>query len=137
MFNNATKLTVDWLKNNEGYAVPGSDTFQRTKFTDYYVSTCAYIREHHYLRLTPEQIEIYITVGEVEYDEDITLTCRITDATERADLFRSAQAKQLIYDCTAGRASMLRGEDQKTAVCPDFVDRLKMLGLYQRTPNTI
>lgn len=141
MYKDVTKLTADWLKNNEDYDLPGSSAYREAKCRDYYLAVCSYIRDNHFLKLTPEQIEVYIADGEVEVvhvDGSVEhLSCRIKNAEEREYLFLSAQAKQLIYDCISGRASMLRGEDLRYNVCWDAIDRLKMLGLYQRTRYTV
>jgi hypothetical protein len=137
MFETSTLLTADFLKNEMGYTMPGDASFQKAKFKAYYVSTCAYIREHHYLKLTPANIEAYLSAGEFIYDEFNTITCSISTADEREYYFKLAMAKQLIYDFTGGRGAMLRGADNRFNVCADFVDPIKMLGLYQRSPDVI
>lgn len=136
MFKHATLLSKDFLRNELGYKMPLDAATQKAKFKDYYISTCAYIREHHYLKLPPAAIEEYLLMGEYVYDDFNRITCPITYADERKYYLLFAMGKQLIYDFSGGRGAMIRGSDNRFNLCTDFVDTIKLLGLYQRTPTT-
>lgn len=138
MFDNSTMLTKEWLLNEMSYEMEGFPKWQENKFKDYYTIICGFIRDRHFLRLSPAEIEEYITNGEYTYTsadigEVVKITCNITDKDERAYYFKLAQAKQLIYDFNNGRAAMIRGEDMRYGVCADTINALKILGLRQRT----
>ena len=132
LFKDATILTADFLKNEFGLNLGMPAEIEQAKFKDYYLTTCEYIREHYYLEPTNTQIEAYLLTGTYTYDTEHVVTCAITDETMRKYIFLHAQAKQLLYDKLGGRGAMLRGEDKQFNVCPDFVNDIKMLGLYQR-----
>lgn len=136
MFENATKLQADDLRNKTGFELPMPATLRDNRFVEYYLSACAYVAEHNYLRPSPSQIEAFLKDGEVEI-KGSKLISPIEDEGERKFMFIMAQAKQLIYDYTNGRGSMLRGEDKRYNVCEDFVTYIKQLGLFQRTLHTV
>lgn len=136
MFKHATLLTADFLRNELGYHMPLDAATQKAKFKDYYISTCAYVREHHFLKLTPAALEEYLQAGEYTYNAQARIKCPLAHEDERKYYFMFAMGKQLIYDFTNGRGAMIRGADKSFNLCDDFVDTIKMLGLYQRTPTT-
>jgi peptidase E len=137
MFDNATKLTPDILMNDFSFKTPWEQKQEVNKLLEYYFNTCAVVRELYYLHPTREQIEEYITNGNYIYIDSLgnetDVICPITDVSERKYIFLAAQAKQLIYDIGGGRGAMLRGEDKKYNLCEDAIDKIKELGLYQRT----
>jgi hypothetical protein len=109
MFDNATKLDVDFLTLNGIRSGMPPLAFEE-KANDYYALTCAYVKDNDFFH--PDFAEI-----EARLDTD-----------EREKMFLKAQLKQMIYDDKGGRGAMIRGEDAKFNVCPDFVTYLRLAG---------
>lgn len=137
MFDNITKLTGDFIKNETTLNLGMSPKGVEIKFREYYFNACNAIAELHYLKPTREQIEELLSFGEFEHVDScgvkIVVSCPVSGEAERKYYFKMAQARQLHYDMLSGRGAMLRGEDDKYNLCPDAVDYIKRLGLYQRT----
>jgi len=127
MFENATKLTADFLKNELEFKTEMTAKLEKVKFNEYYMISCDIIKNNFYLEPTPEQIETYITTGAYTHtdtlDNETIVTCPITDLATRTYLFQMAQAKQLIHDFDNGRGT----------INDDVYIYIKQLGLYQRT----
>lgn len=133
MFTSATLLIHDFLVNEFGYITGLSAKEEEIKFKDYYIIVCGLIKNNCYLEPSPSSIEGYLTDGEYEYDEDNIITCPIEDVDDRKEIFKRAMAKQLIYDFENGRGAMQADfEAQKRTICPDTIECLNLLGLWQR-----
>jgi hypothetical protein len=135
MFENATKLTADWLEKNTGYKTDWSPNYTKIKLNEYYVNICNIVHDNFYLHLTDEAIEEYLLNGTYTHvdtlENETVITCKITALADRQYYFLLAQAKQLLYDINNGRASMLSGG--KEAICKDTMHDLDRLGLWQRS----
>ena len=129
----STQLTADFMLENFGQTFTfWSSKERQAKFADYYFNICAAVNGLHYLQPVPAQIETFLSDGEVAIKGE-KIKCAVEDEADRKHLFLTAQAKQLMYDISGGRGSMLRGEDRKHDLCRDALARLDMLGLVQRT----
>ena len=138
MYTNATMPDSDWLQNEAGLISDWQPQYLEIKLKDYYRITCNNVREVFYMRPTNAQIEQFIKTGEYSHTDRTGRNRRIaspvTSAEERAYLFKMAQAKQLTYDISRGRAAIV---GDGNVICADSADCLKQLGLYQRTEFTI
>lgn len=132
MLEDATKLTKEFLKNEENYITGFDATAEEVKFKEYYLNLCYAIDEIFYVSPTPKEIERFISEGCFERAGE-RYSSPIDDAEMRKYLFLKAQAKQFIYDMDNGRSAMFRGEDNKYLLSKDSVSALKSLGLCQRT----
>lgn len=138
MYENATIPTTDWLQNEAGIINTWDSQYTKVKLNDYYRITCNNVRKVFYLRPTNAQIEEFIQTGKYTHTDTLgnirTIASCITSLEERAYIFKMAQAKQLLYDISKGRAAVLEGS---STIADDSADCLKELGLYQRTEFTI
>lgn len=134
MYENATIPTADWLRNEAGLISDWQPQYLEIKLKDYYRITCNNVREVFYMRPTNAQIEQFVQTGEYSHTDRTGRIRRVaspvTGAEERAYLFKLAQAKQLIYDISRGRAAIV---GDGNTICDDSAGCLKQLGLYQRT----
>ena len=139
MFNASLLLTTDFMVNDMGYerASEWGSVLATSIYKDYYMNACAFIHENFYLKPTTAEIESFVLDGEYTFtdtlENETIVVSTVEEQSERIYLFKAAMAKQLIYDVEGGRGSMIRGEDERFNVCFDFISRIKMLGLYQRT----
>ena len=137
MFENATMLTHDFVKNFFVYESELTPKLEKALFKEHYFIMCQFTRECHYSRPTPEKIEQFLTDGKMIHGGK-EIKSPITDEADRKHFFLMAQAKQFIYDCEGGRGNMVKDEvAQKLNLCKDKVDYVKMLGLYQRNITTV
>lgn len=132
MFENATKLTKEFLKNEENYITGFDAKGEEVKFKEYYLNLCYAIDEIYYVSPTLSEIESFLAEGYFERGGK-KYESLVQDAEMRKYLFLKAQAKQFIYDMDNGRSAMFRGEDNKYLLSKDSVSALKALGLCQRT----
>jgi len=130
MLEHATKLDSAFLKNRMNYDTKLSKQEEDNIFIDYYLKTCEYIYENHYVRPNIKMIEDVLSGLYLPADKHYSIVCSISDRELREYLFKQAMAKQLIYDMENGRTSMQKGE-QTYSVCPEFRQNLSMLGFIQ------
>lgn len=146
VFENATMLTDDFLKNECAYELTDMSPSQRKAiYRQYYINMCMAISDLFYLKPSQREIEELLTTTVIsrKWGERYwsPLVCKEThrlptgmmDADERKYVFLMAQYDQLVFDIANGRTTMLRGEDMKWKIAPDALSKLDMLGFCQRT----
>ena len=130
MLKQSTLLDNLFLKDKFNYDAKLTKTEEENIFLDYYLKTCQFINENHFARPDIKTIESVINGTYVPVDKKFSIVCSISDKELREYIFKSAMAKQFIYDMENGRTSMVKG-DQTFSVCPEFVSNLSMLGFIQ------
>ena len=126
----ATKIDLDFLRNELGYVPNIEASEQQQAFNDSYDRICNYIYYHHFVRPTPQIIEKVLNDTYEPSSDVYCITCKIEDVNTRKFKFRTAQAKQLIYDLENGKGSMIRGENSD--LCPEAIEALRAIGLIKQ-----
>ena len=128
------EIDTDYLKNNFNYASEANIETTKANLIDTHWTVYGYIEQEMFAKPSLEEIYDYIELGYYEYLDDLDwtakITCPISDATTRLEMFKRAIAKQFIYDDVNGRSAMVGGE---FVVCADTLLLLKNLGLLRKT----